>query len=411
EFEEGNTIAASPNYVDLKGNKQDNQGSDRRSDSCSELASLIMVGGSIEDNSQTTDSGQMRRCLSSRRTNAKAKTTPPAWRLVDCKVQGNRGDEIYTLVAKQRGLNEQAVQSSIKGWHSIWRRHRQRLGQFWKYWEDLNRSWEELRTIKDLEAEIINYVLDLQQKKATDNNIVESVAALSLLFKVAGQPLIKIQGKMLQQIMKKHRFALKKIQKEESIYSLNDLLEVLEDQAQRIKELPQNMIMGCTIVSITIFSVLRMAEVIRSSAIEGPDGSWQIQTETWKGGDEGVVIAFRRSQSKFTSPVFWLSQWISTDQKRMEPGCLWYLIRTGKVATESQISKSVHEVMKLAGIEVSYTVTSIRSSSITKQISIGATKQQVNRFSRHKKGLATVSKFYDKNLNDNLRERLAVFKR
>jgi hypothetical protein len=55
---------------------------------------------------------------------------------------------------------------------------------------------------------------------------------------------------------------------------LNDLLEVLEDQALRIKELPENMIMGCTIVSIMIFSVLRMAEVIRSSAIEGPDGSW-----------------------------------------------------------------------------------------------------------------------------------------
>ncbi|KAA6388225.1 MAG: hypothetical protein EZS28_016247 [Streblomastix strix] len=252
---------------------------------------------------------------------------------------------------------------------------------------------------------------NLQQKKATAKNIVESVAALSLLFKVAHQPLIKIQRKMLQQIMKKHRFELKKIQKEESIYSLNDLLEVLEDQAQRIKELPENMIKGCTIVQIMIFSVLRMPEVIRSSAIEGPDGSWQIQTEIQKGGDEGVIIAFKRSQSKFTSPVFWLSQWISTDRKRMEPGCLWHLIKTGKVATESQISKSVHEVMKLAGIEVSYTVTSIRSSSITKQISTGAIKQQVNRFSRHKKGPATVSKFYAKNLNDNLRERLAVFKR
>ncbi|KAA6359029.1 MAG: hypothetical protein EZS28_045444, partial [Streblomastix strix] len=128
-------------------------------------------------------------------------------------------------------------------------------------------------------------------------------------------------------------------------------------------------------------------------------------------GDEGVVIAFRRSQSKFTSPVSWLSQWINADQKRMESGCLWYLFKTQKVVTESQISKSVHEVMKLAGIEVSYTVTSIRSSSITKQISIGATKRQVNRFLCHKKGPATVSKFQDKNLNDNQRERLAVIKR
>ncbi|KAA6393921.1 MAG: hypothetical protein EZS28_010553 [Streblomastix strix] len=91
-----------------------------------------------------------------------------------------------------------------------------------------------------------------------------------------------------------------------------------------------------------------MTEIIRSSAIERPDGSWQIRTEKWKDGEEGVVIAFRSSQSKFTSPVFWLSQWINADQKRMESGCQWYLIKTRKVATESQISKSVHEVLKLA---------------------------------------------------------------
>ncbi|KAA6363493.1 MAG: hypothetical protein EZS28_040982 [Streblomastix strix] len=109
-----------------------------------------------------------------------------------------------------------------------------------------------------------------------------------------------------------------------------------------------------------------MVEVISTSAIEDPDGSSQFQTEKRKGGDESVQIAFRG------------------------------------IGTESYISKSVHEVMKFAGIEVSYIVMSIRSSSITKQISIRATKQQVNRFSHHKNGLATVSKFYDKNLNDNL---------
>ncbi|KAA6322648.1 MAG: hypothetical protein EZS28_054412, partial [Streblomastix strix] len=71
-----------------------------------------------------------------------------------------------------------------------------------------------------------------------------------------------------------------------------------------------------------------MAEIIRSSAIEGPDGSSQFQTETRKDGDDSVVIAFRG------------------------------------IATESQISKSVHGVMKFAGIEVSYIDTFIRSSSI-----------------------------------------------
>ncbi|KAA6394978.1 MAG: hypothetical protein EZS28_009502 [Streblomastix strix] len=243
----------------------------------------------------------------------------------------------------------------------------------WSVLEVLRRFESKLRKkVNDLRSRCRNYQYRIRSsiKKVSVNNIVESAAAHSLLFKVVSQPLIKIQWKMLQQIMKKRRFRLKKIQKEESIFSLNDLLEVLENHALRIKELPENVNMCCTIVAIMIFSVLRMREVIRSSAVESTDGSWQIQTETWKDGDEGVVITFRRSQSKFTSLVLWLSQQINADQKRMEPGCLWYLIKVRKVATESQISKSVHEIMKFAVIEVSNIVTFIGSSSITKQISI-----------------------------------------
>jgi hypothetical protein len=86
-----------------------------------------------------------------------------------------------------------------------------------------------LSSIQDPEAEIINYVLSLKSKNASSNNIVENVAAVSLLFKVAGIQESRIQGKLLFQVMKKYRSALKKPQREESIYSLDDLLEVLED--------------------------------------------------------------------------------------------------------------------------------------------------------------------------------------
>ncbi|KAA6375478.1 MAG: hypothetical protein EZS28_028996 [Streblomastix strix] len=54
-------------------------------------------------------------------------------------------------------------------------------------------------------------------------------------------------------------------------------------------------------------------------------------------------------------------------------------------------------------------VTSIRKSQITKCIDQRATQQPMNRFSMRADGAATVKFHYDINLNDNIRERLAIF--
>ncbi|KAA6374828.1 MAG: hypothetical protein EZS28_029645, partial [Streblomastix strix] len=70
-------------------------------------------------------------------------------------------------------------------------------------------------------------------------------------------------------------------------------------------------------------------------------------------------------------------------------------------------SKAVHIVMKACKIPTGYTVTSIRSSSMTKSIDQGATKTEINRATRHRKGSQTVANHYDKNLNDKIRTRLA----
>ncbi|KAA6383701.1 MAG: hypothetical protein EZS28_020772 [Streblomastix strix] len=118
--------------------------------------------------------------------NSYVKASLSARRFVDYKIQGSRREEIYSLIAKQRGIDEQAVNSSIQRWNAIWRRHRQRLVEFRQYWEELGHRWEDLRSIQDSEAKIINYILNLKSKNASSNNIVENVAAVSLLFKVAG---------------------------------------------------------------------------------------------------------------------------------------------------------------------------------------------------------------------------------
>ncbi|KAA6376907.1 MAG: hypothetical protein EZS28_027568 [Streblomastix strix] len=108
----------------------------------------------------------------------------------------------------------------------------------------------------------------LKQNKASANNTIESVAAFSLLFRVSEHTDQQIQGKMLQQVMKKYRAALRKKQNEESIYNLDDLLQIRDKQARNIEQISERTMMGYIFVSIMIFSVLWLAEVMRSEAIK-----------------------------------------------------------------------------------------------------------------------------------------------
>ncbi|KAA6398205.1 MAG: hypothetical protein EZS28_006272 [Streblomastix strix] len=411
QLEERNSVVTSTNNVDLKSTEQNNEGLSRRCNHTSQLGGTALVARVPECSSQPSSCGKMCRRASPRRSHEKAETASPTRRFVGSKVQGEKGEETFFELARLRGLSDDAINSSVQGWHTAWRRHRQRIGQFIDYWKGRSGSLQDLISHKDPEAEVINYVMHLKQNKASANNIVESVAALSLLFKVSGHTDQQIQGKILQLVMKKYRAALRKTQKEESIYNLDDLLQVLDEQARNIGQISEKTMMGCTIVSIMIFSVLRLAEVMRSEAIKGDNGVWQLSTATWKGGDDGVVVTFRKSKYKNTSPSFWLAAWINGNQKRTQSENLWYLNKTKRVASVEYGSKAVHEIMKLAGIEMTYSVTSIRASSVTKQVKIGATKQQINRMTRHKNGPNTVAKFYDKTLNDGIRERLATFKR
>ncbi|KAA6396720.1 MAG: hypothetical protein EZS28_007757 [Streblomastix strix] len=390
ELEKPDSIPTSTNHSNSKSIQQGNQRSSSSSTGCSKLGSATLVAVIPKYGSKPSSSREVRRCSSPGRAHEKTETSSPTRRSIGSKDYVNKGEEIFYEIIRQRRLSDDAIKNTIKG---------------------LGRTWRDLRLIQDPESEIVKYVTHLQQNGSTSNNIVESVAALALLFKVSGFKEVPTQGKELYQIMKKHRAAIKKVQKEESINSLDNLLKVLENQAKKIDDLAENASMGCIIVSIMIFSVLRLAEVMRASVEQAENGSWMINTSTQKGEDGGVIVHFRKSRHIYTSPVFWLSTWINKCRCRLIQNNLWYLTKTNKPATVNQGSKAVHEIMKLANIDISYTVTSIRSSSITKQIAIGATKQQVNRFTRHKKGPATMARFYDKNTNDELKERLATFKR
>ncbi|KAA6401657.1 MAG: hypothetical protein EZS28_002817 [Streblomastix strix] len=250
-----------------------------------------------ERSSQSSSCGKMCKSASPRRLHEKIKTVSPIRRFLSRKVQGEKGEEIFFEQARLRGLSDDAINSSVQGWLTAWRRHRQRIGQFIDYWKGIGVSLQDLISHKDPETEIINYVIYLMQNKASANNIVESEAALTLLFKVSGRKNLQNQGKMLQLIMIKFRAALKKTQKEESINNFDDLLQMLDKQARNIGQISEKSMIKCTIVSTVIFSVLRLAEVLISEAIKCDNGIWQLSLHHLFGQQRGL-IAIKREQKQ-----------------------------------------------------------------------------------------------------------------
>ncbi|KAA6397469.1 MAG: hypothetical protein EZS28_007004, partial [Streblomastix strix] len=139
-------------------------------------------------------------------------------------IRGNKGEELFSLVLEQRGLAAAAVNKVIEGWHTIWGRHRQRLGQFQEYWVSIVKSRVDLLRVEDPEVTIANFEAYHGDEQATDSNQTNCRTAISMLFKLQGFPNEKVNGSALHQIMKKPQIATRKNRKVEPQYNLDILL-------------------------------------------------------------------------------------------------------------------------------------------------------------------------------------------
>ncbi|KAA6361838.1 MAG: hypothetical protein EZS28_042635, partial [Streblomastix strix] len=324
-----------------------------------------------------------------------------------CLVRGNRGEELFRWVLNQRGLTDTAIQNVINGWHESWRRHRQRLGQFDEYWISLGRRREEILKVEDPELVIANFISQLEAEDATNANQANCRSALSTLFQLQGFKKEKINGVALQQIMKKPQAGMRKPIKEEQIWNYDQLLKYIKSKSDQKVQLSEIEFLGIVIATIMGYSTLRLIEVHRAIVSKLPKGCWQVKTAMFKGHDTGVTVIFRPLDDLSICPTQWLSCWKNRRKKKDEKLPVWWLYSKNRVASYEETSKAVHIVMKACKIPAGYTVTSIRSSSMTKSIDQGATKTEINRATRHRKGSQAVANHYDKNLNDKIRTRLA----
>ncbi|KAA6354469.1 MAG: hypothetical protein EZS28_050004, partial [Streblomastix strix] len=324
-------------------------------------------------------------------------------------IRGDRGEELFKWILSKRQFTDDATQQVIDGWHSIWSRHRQRIGEFEEFWTKSGKSWEDLTTVKDPETVISNFIAQQISVHATNANSNACRTAIGMLFRIQGFQEEKINGFALKQIMKKPLAATRKKRKEEPIYKLDILLKHIQERADIKQRLNEQEHLGCTISSIMAFSTLRLAEIHRSSVAKMEDNVWQLNTSIWKGDNYDLTVTFRPLSNPKVCPTTWLNSWFGLRREEDRDKPLWWRPKNKKVSSYEYLSKAVHIIMQASGVKKGNSVTSIRKSSITKSIDQGATIQEINRASRHKDGPSTVAVHYDMNLNDTVRERLTNF--
>ncbi|KAA6368547.1 MAG: hypothetical protein EZS28_035926, partial [Streblomastix strix] len=353
--------------------------------------------------------GKKRRRTETRGQDEESQKASSTRRVTRSSVRGDRGEELFKWILSKRQFTNDATQQVIDKWHSIWSRHRQRIGEFEEFWTKSGKSWEDLTTVKDPETVISNFIAQQISVHATNANSNACRTAVGMLFRIQGFQEERINGFALKQIMKKPLAATRKMRKEEPIYKLDILLKHIPERAGMKQKLNEQEHLGCTISSIMAFSTPRLAEIYRASVVKMEDNVWQLNTSIWKGDNYDLTVTFRHFSKPKVCPTTWLNSWFDLRRKEDRDKPLWWRPKNKKVSSYEYISKAVHIIMQASGVKKGNSVTSIRKSSITKSIDQGATIQEINRASRHKDGPSTAAVHYDMNLNDTVRERLTNF--
>ncbi|KAA6386755.1 MAG: hypothetical protein EZS28_017715 [Streblomastix strix] len=403
------TLSTPTNPNDTSNTQQSEIGSSSSCDSGSKLAISTLVAQPNRASSEVCECGKKRGRFEARRTDAKSEKTPSTGRNTCSAARGEKGEQLFKWILSRRQFISEATDKVIEGWHSIWRRHRQRIGEFEEFWMKQGKSWEDLMTVKDPEVVISNFLAQQDRSKSSDANTNACRTAIGMLFRIQGFQEKEINGFALKQMMKKHQYATRKKRKEEPIYKLDILLRYIQSKFEYIEQLSEQEHMGCVISSIMAFATLRLTEIHRASATRNEDDSWQLDTTVQKGDDYDLTVTFRPVSNRQICPTAWLTSMFARMSTDDQTKPLWWRESRKKIASYEYLSKAVHMVMKGAGVQDKNSVTSIRKSSITKSIDQGASQQELDRASRQKEGAGTMAVHYDMNLNDKLRERLTNF--
>ncbi|KAA6393150.1 MAG: hypothetical protein EZS28_011326, partial [Streblomastix strix] len=278
------------------------------------------------ENSEVCECGKKRGRIEARRTDAKSEKTPSIGRNTRSAARGEKGEQLFKWILSRRQFTSEAIDKVIEGWHSIWRRHRQRIDEFEEFWMKQGKSWDDLMTVKDPEVVISNFLAQQGRSKSSDANTNACRTAIGMLFRIQGFQEKEISGFALKQMMKKPQYATRKKRKEEPIYKLDILLRYIQGKFGYIEQLSEQEHMGCEISSIMAFATFRLTEIHRAKATKNEDCSWQLYISVQKGDDYDLSVTFRPVSNQQICPITWIASWFARRSTSDQTKPLWWRV-------------------------------------------------------------------------------------
>ncbi|KAA6394582.1 MAG: hypothetical protein EZS28_009886 [Streblomastix strix] len=121
-----------------------------------------------------------------------------------------------------------------------------------------------------------------------------------------------------------------------------------------------------------------------------------------------VEVTLKAVDNKAVCPIAWFQAWNEKRKiKTTDKDLLWKNSENKRALTPEECSKEVHIVMKNAGIDKKFSVTTIRKVAISAMQNRDKTKIEIDRWSRHSESADTVRENYDVNNNDSIRKALS----
>ncbi|KAA6401381.1 MAG: hypothetical protein EZS28_003092 [Streblomastix strix] len=161
-----------------------------------------------------------------------------------------------------------------------------------------------------------------------------------------------------------------------------------------------------------VFTVARLAELLRTTLLSASDDKYIIQTTTLKFHQRIAKFKICMIADERICPQRQFKFWFA-DKEQNIPNLaqeLQTISRFEKFIQADDPSKAIRAVMQSAGIIKTYLVTSIRAAAFTKIQRHHVSSVQVDKFTHHSDTSSTVRQYYDKNSNAEAREVLSKTK-
>ncbi|KAA6385712.1 MAG: hypothetical protein EZS28_018766 [Streblomastix strix] len=359
ELERRVGISSSSNTIDNENTQQSDTGAGDSSINSSGLAQSIFVANSGTVMFQGNSIGKQR--ISSedgfQDESVTAKITTRANR--DVLAQSIvEGADLFQRTLRNSGIEPVAVQIIIGNWETAWRRHCSGLGKLVKYLKEQHIDEQELILTNKPQTLIINFLSYLMTQQS-DSVVKTARGAISTLLTYIGHPEENVLSPAVKQLMRGIMERTRKVHR-------------------------------CSVDTSKI-----------------SQGIMIINTVTKKDDYESVKITLRNMIRQQLCPLQWwehLNNYQSIipsqhDQIKLEKGQVSYSV-------EWQ-SNQIRNCMTEAEKDPANRITSIRAAAITRVIQLGASFEEVNRWSRHSSIADTIQKFYNKNNNLQVRGQLS----